>query len=124
FDGVRHDSGDPIEFAQKTIDHYQSKGINPLNKTIIFSDGLDYEKVEKIVNFSKDKIGHSFGIGTDFTNDVGLERMNIVIKMTQALAQDGVWTPVIKLSDEPNKHTGDLQEIKTAKYFLNIPDYE
>ena len=124
FDGVRHDSGDPIEFAQKTIDHYQSKGINPLNKTIIFSDGLDYEKVEKIVSFSKDKIGHSFGIGTDFTNDVGLDRMNIVIKMTQALAQDSVWTPVIKLSDEPNKHTGDLQEIKTAKYFLNIPNYE
>src|SRR5690606_1593200 len=124
FDGVRHDSGDPIEFAQKTIDHYQSKGINPLNKTIIFSDGLDYEKVEKIVNFCKDKIGHSFGIGTDFTNDVGLERMNIVIKMTQALAQDSVWTPVIKLSDEPNKHTGDQQEIKTAKYFLNIPNYE
>jgi len=124
FDGVRHDSGDPIEFAQKTIDHYKSKGINPLNKTIIFSDGLDYEKVAKIVSFSKDKIGHSFGIGTDFTNDVGLERMNIVIKMTQALADDGVWTPVIKLSDEPNKHTGEIQEIKTAKYFLNIPDYE
>ncbi len=121
FDGVRHDSGDAIEFAQKTIDHYESKGINPLNKTIIFSDGLDYQKVEKIVKFCQNKIGHSFGIGTDFTNDVGLDRMNIVIKMTEAYPDEGEWTPVIKLSDEPNKHTGNPEEIKMAKRFLNIP---
>jgi len=120
FDGVRHDSGDPIEFAQKTMAHYESKGINPLNKTIIFSDGLDYDKVEKIVNFCQDKIGYSFGIGTDFTNDVGLKRMNIVLKMTEALPEDAEWTPVIKLSDEPNKHTGDADEILVAKRFLNI----
>jgi len=100
--------------------HYESKGINPLNKTIIFSDGLDYDKVEKIVNFCQDKIGYSFGIGTDFTNDVGLKRMNIVLKMTEALPEDAEWTPVIKLSDEPNKHTGDADEILVAKRFLNI----
>lgn len=124
FDGVRHDSGDPIEFAQSTIAHYTSKGINPLNKNIIFSDGLDNKKVEKIVNFCQGKIGHSFGIGTDFTNDVGLDRMNIVIKMTQALPEDGEWTPVIKLSDEPNKHTGELSEIQLAKTILNIAQHE
>jgi len=124
FDGVRHDSGDAIEFAQKTIDHYNSKGINPLNKTIIFSDGLDYEKVVKISNFCQGKIGYSFGIGTDFTNDVGLSRMNIVIKMTEAFPDEGEWTPVIKLSDEPNKHTGDPEEIKMAKRFLNISNHE
>src|SRR5690606_17912597 len=62
FDGVRHDSGDAIEFAQKTINHYISKGIDPNSKTIIFSDGLDYNKVERIVNFCKGKIGISFGI--------------------------------------------------------------
>jgi nicotinate phosphoribosyltransferase len=95
-----------------------------MNKTIIFSDGLDYEKVVKIVNFSQDKIGHSFGIGTDFTNDVGLDRMNIVIKMTEAYPDEGEWTPVIKLSDEPKKHTGDPEEIKMAKRFLNIPEHE
>ncbi|MVZ62878.1 nicotinate phosphoribosyltransferase [Sphingobacterium humi] len=121
FDGVRHDSGDPIEFAKKTIKHYESKGINPLNKTIIFSDGLDYEKVEKIVSFCKDKIGFSFGIGTDFTNDVGLKRMNIVLKMTEAYPDEGQWTPVIKLSDEPLKHTGDPEEIKMAMRILHIP---
>lgn len=120
FDGIRHDSDDAVEFAQKTMEHYRGKGIDPLNKTIIFSDGLDYKKVAKIVDYCQGKIGHSFGIGTDFTNDVGLDRMNIVIKMTAALPDDGEWTPVIKLSDEPNKHTGDLTEIQLAKRILNI----
>lgn len=123
FDGVRHDSGDAIEFAQKTIQHYESKGIDPLSKTIIFSDGLDYKKVENIANYCRDKIGHSFGIGTDFTNDVGLPRMNIVLKMTEAYPDDGEWTPVIKLSDEPFKHTGDQDEIMMAKRFLNIGNH-
>jgi len=120
FDGVRHDSGDPIEFAQMTIDHYKQKGIDPRSKTIIFSDGLDYDKVENIVRFCEGKIGHSFGIGTDFTNDVGLPRMNIVIKMVETQPEGGVWTNVIKLSDEPNKHTGNNEEIKLAKTILNI----
>lgn len=122
FDGVRHDSGDPVEFAQLTIDHYKSKGIDPQSKEIIFSDGLDYGKVETIVRFCEGKIGHSFGIGTDFTNDVGLPRMNIVLKMVEAQPEDSVWTPVIKLSDEPNKHTGEPSEIAIAKQILNIND--
>jgi len=123
FDGVRHDSGDAIEFAQKTIHHYASKGINPLSKTIVFSDGLDYQKVEKISSFCNGKIGYSFGIGTDFTNDVGLERMNIVLKMVETLPEDGEWTPVIKLSDEPLKHTGDPQEIEMAIRYLQLDEH-
>lgn len=120
FDGVRHDSGDAIEFAKKTIKHYEGKGIDPLSKTIIFSDGLDYDKVETISSYCNGKIGYSFGIGTDFTNDVGLDRMNIVIKMTEALPEEGEWTPVIKLSDEPLKHTGDPAEIKMAIRYLQL----
>lgn len=122
FDGVRHDSGDPIEFAQKTIEHYRSLGIDPLSKTIIFSDGLDTKKVEKIANYCLGKIGYSFGIGTDFTNDVGLTRINIVLKMVETQPDDAEWTPVIKLSDEPFKHTGDDVEITMAKRFLHIPN--
>lgn len=120
FDGVRHDSGDPLNFAQMTIDHYKAQGIDPRTKTIIFSDGLDYDKVEHIAHFCEGKIGYSFGIGTDFTNDVGLPRMNIVLKMVEAKPEDGEWTGVIKLSDEPNKHTGLQKEITMAKEILKI----
>ena len=103
-----------------TIAHYQRQGIDPRSKTIVFSDGLDYDKVAHIVNFCEGKIGHSFGIGTDFTNDVGLPRMNIVLKMIETKPEDSEWTKVIKLSDEPNKHTGDPEEIAIAQQILRI----
>ncbi|NLR58034.1 nicotinate phosphoribosyltransferase [Chitinophaga polysaccharea] len=119
FDGVRHDSGDPILFAEQTIAHYISKGVNPLSKTIIFSDGLNYDKVAHIADYCRGKIGMSFGIGTNFTNDVGLTALNIVIKMYEALPEDAPrWTPVVKLSDVNGKHTGDEKMIELAKEML------
>ncbi len=121
FDGVRHDSGDAIAFAQQTIDHYKKMGIDPASKTIIFSDGLNNEKVERIAAFCRGKIGMSFGIGTNLTNDVGLQPLNIVIKMVEALPEGGLWTPVVKLSDETNKYTGESHMIALAKTVLNIP---
>ncbi len=120
FDGVRHDSGDPIEFAEKTIAHYEKFGINPMYKYIIFSDGLNSKKVTDIARACKGKIGISFGIGTNLTNDVGLEPMNIVIKLTEVLTSDQVWVPTVKLSDEPGKHTGDPKMIDLAKSILRI----
>lgn len=120
FDGVRHDSGDPIVFAEKTIAHYKKMGIDPLSKYIIFSDGLNPKKVQAITEASKGKIGISFGIGTDLTNDVGLRPMNIVMKLTEVLTSDDEWVPTVKLSDEPNKHTGDPKMIALAKGILGI----
>jgi nicotinate phosphoribosyltransferase len=122
FDGVRHDSGDPIDFAEATIAHYKSLGIDPLSKTIIFSDGLNYEKVKRIADFAKGKIGISFGIGTNFTNDTGLPPMNIVMKLNEAYPECGPWTNVIKLSDEKGKYTGDAGSIALAKIILQIED--
>ena len=122
FDGVRHDSGDPLLFADKTIAHYRSKGIDPLSKTIIFSDGLDYDKVERIAHYCKDRISISFGIGTNFTNDVGLTAMNIVIKMTEAHPDDAYWIPVVKLSDVHGKYTGDPEMIHLSKVILGIKE--
>jgi len=122
FDGVRHDSGDPLEFAEMTINHYKHYGIDATTKTIIFSDGLNYEKVERIAKYCKGRIGISFGVGTNFTNDVGLKPMNIVIKMTDALPEEAKWTPVIKLSDEKKKYTGDEEMIILAKRILEIKD--
>jgi nicotinate phosphoribosyltransferase len=120
FDGVRHDSGHPIHFANQVIAHYKSMGIDPTTKTIIFSDGLNYEKVAPIVEHCRDRIGMSFGIGTSLTNDAGPPPMNIVIKMTEAQPRDGEWTEVIKLSDERGKYTGSEQMINLAKTILNI----
>ena len=122
FDGVRHDSGDPLEFADKTIAHYKRYGIDPLSKTIIFSDALNYEKVKHIADYCKGKISISFGVGTNFTNDVGLKPLNIVLKMTDALPDDAIWNPVVKLSDEKGKYTGDPQTISLAKTILALPD--
>lgn len=122
FDGVRHDSGDPIEFGEKTIAHYEKMGINPLFKTIIFSDGLNSEKVEMITKAFKGRIGLSFGIGTNLTNDTDLKPMNIVMKLTEISSIDIKWTGVVKLSDEKNKHTGTSRMIALAKEMLDLDD--
>lgn len=122
FDGVRHDSGDPLVFADKTIAHYKSKGIDPRSKTIIFSDSLDYDKVSRIAHHCREKIGMSFGIGTNFTNDVNLPPMNIVLKMTEAHPDEGQWTAVVKLSDVHGKYTGDPKMIALSKEILGIRD--
>ena len=122
FDGVRHDSGDPIEFAHKTIEHYKANGINPLFKYIIFSDGLNLEKVEEITKACKGRIGISFGIGTNLTNDVGLKPMNIVMKLIGTQSINGDWIPTVKLSDEHGKYTGDPKMIELAKEFLRIKE--
>jgi nicotinate phosphoribosyltransferase len=120
FDGVRHDSGDPVLFAEKTIAHYQHLGINPLHKSIIFSDGLNPEKVATITLACKDRIGISFGIGTNLTNDVGLQPMNIVMKLVEIAAPDMHWTPTVKLSDEPGKQTGNPGMVRLARELLEI----
>jgi nicotinate phosphoribosyltransferase len=120
FDGVRHDSGDPLLFADNVIDHYLKLGIDPKTKSIIFSDALNYEKVSRIADHCKDKIGISFGIGTNLTNDAGVAPMNIVIKMSAAKVDNDRWTDVVKLSDEHGKHTGNQKIIDMAKQVLGI----
>ena len=120
FDGVRHDSGDPIKFAEKTIKHYENNGINPLFKYIIFSDSLNLEKVSEITQACKGKIGISFGIGTNLTNDVGLTPMNIVMKLTGVLGTNNEWIPTVKFSDEKGKQTGDPKMIELVKESLRI----
>ena len=120
FDGVRHDSGNPAQFAEKVIEHYKKLGINPRSKTIIFSDALNYDKVARIADHCRDRIGMSFGIGTNLTNDVGPEPLNIVIKMTEAQPHNDEWTEVVKLSDEKGKYTGTPRMINLARAILEI----
>lgn len=116
YDGVRHDSGCPHEFAQKVINHYTSLGIDPKSKTIVFSDGLDVNTAIQINDKWSDKIKCSFGIGThltsDFKNGTGEKSkpMNMVIKLYSV---DGI--PVVKLSDNPIKATGEETALRIAK---------
>lgn len=120
FDGIRHDSGDPLLFTKIAIEHYKKLKIDPLNKTIIFSDSLNPNKIENIVKIYNNKIKMHFGVGTNLTNDFGIHSMNIVIKMINILYKKSKWINVIKLSDIPNKQTGDIETIKLAKKIFNI----
>jgi len=103
FDGVRHDSGDPFDFADAMITHYESLGIDPRTKTIVFSDGLDIPLSIKLANYCNDRIGISFGIGTNLTNDLGYTPLQIVIKMVECGVDANSMSPVAKLSDTPAK---------------------
>ncbi|MDY6391543.1 MAG: nicotinate phosphoribosyltransferase [Bacilli bacterium] len=98
FTGVRHDSGDPYVWGEKILAHYRSYGIDPKTKTLLFSDSLDCQKAQAIYNYFAPKTQVSFGIGTHFSNDTGVEALNIVIKLQYV---NGV--PVAKLSDVPGK---------------------
>lgn len=98
FDGLRHDSGCPFEWAQKAINHYKKLRIDPMTKTLVFSDGLDFPTALKIYDAFKDEASVAFGIGTNLTNDLGVKALNIVIKMTRCRNQ-----PVAKISDSPGK---------------------
>ena len=83
FTSLRHDSGDPLQFTEKVIARYRELRVDPTIKYIIFSDGLDPERAIEIANYCKGRIGASFGIGTNFSNDVGngVRPMNIVMKL-------------------------------------------
>jgi len=118
FDGVRHDSGDPFGFIDTVINGYNKLKIDPTSKTIVFSDSLNPELAVKIKRACVGKIKCSFGIGTNFSNDYeGTPALNMVIKLRTI---DGI--PVVKLSDDAGKATGDRDAIRVAKWmFLNKP---
>lgn len=98
FDGVRHDSGDPYEWTDKILLHYEKNKINPKTKNLVYSDGLTFENAINLFNTFHKRANLFFGIGTNLTNDVGFKPLNIVIKMTECNG-----SPVAKLSDSPGK---------------------
>ena len=98
FSGVRQDSGDPYEWGDKMIAHYNSLGINPRTKTLLFSDSLDFERATALYDYFKDKAKVAFGIGTFISNDTDEEALNIVMKTTKCNGMD-----VAKISDVAGK---------------------
>jgi len=114
FDGVRQDSGDPLEFGEKAINHYNRMGIDPMTKTIVFSDSLSDKKAAQISDRFAGRIRVSFGIGTHLTNDFpGSTPLNIVIKLAEC---NGV--PVVKLGDDVGKAIGEKDALRVARWIF------
>ena len=98
FSGVRQDSGDPMKWGDKMIQHYEKLGIDPKTKTLLFSDSLDFEKANNINAYFKDRAKVAFGIGTYVANDTEVPALNIVMKTTECNGMD-----VAKISDSEGK---------------------
>ncbi len=116
YTGVRHDSGSPIEWGEKIIAHYESLGIDPKTKTLLFSDSLDFDRAQDIYNHFHGRINVSFGIGTYLSNDTNVDPLNIVIKLQYINGH-----PVAKLSDTPGKAM--CQDESYLTYLKNAVDY-
>ncbi|ACY31396.1 nicotinate phosphoribosyltransferase [Comamonas thiooxydans] len=118
FDDLRHDSGDPFEWGEKAIAHYEKLRIAPQSKRLVFSDGLDLDTALALYHRFADRIQCGFGIGTRLTNDMGLTTINIVMKLTHANGQ-----PVAKISDSPGKTLcNDETYLAYLRQVFNIPE--
>jgi nicotinate phosphoribosyltransferase len=98
FDGLRHDSGDPVLWGEKALAHYQRLRVDAHTKRLVFSDGLNIPKALELYEHFADRVQCGFGIGTDLSNDLRVKALNIVMKLTECNGQ-----PVAKLSDTPGK---------------------
>jgi nicotinate phosphoribosyltransferase len=102
FDGARHDSGDPFQWGERMLAHYAANRVDPRTKTLIFSDSLTFPRTIELYQQFRGRCQLAFGIGTNLTNDLGYEPLQIVIKMVRCNDQ-----PVAKLSDTPSKNMCD-----------------
>ena len=98
FDGARHDSGDPFQWGERMIEHYQANRVDPRSKVIIFSDGLTIPRCIELHERFRGRIQTAFGVGTNLTNDRGPDALQLVLKMIECNGQ-----PVAKISDTPGK---------------------
>ena len=98
FDGLRHDSGEPVQWGEKALAHYARLRIDPHTKRLVFSDGLDLDTAFRLYAHFADRTQLGFGIGTNLSNDTGLTPLGIVMKLTRCNGQ-----PVAKLADTPGK---------------------
>ncbi len=116
YTGVRHDSGDPYEWGEKIIRHYEKYGVDPKTKLLLFSDSLDFDKAQKLYEYFSGRTKVSFGIGTFCSNDTCAPALNIVIKLQYVNGR-----PVAKLSDTPGKamcrDSGYLKYLKQSVDF-------
>lgn len=113
FDGCRQDSGDPLEWGDRLIEHYKKLKVDPRSKIAVFSDGLSFPKAIEITRYFKDRMIASFGIGTNLTNDVVGRPIQIVIKMTHCQG-----SAVAKISDSPEKQM--CKDMRYLEYLRSV----
>ncbi|WP_208950625.1 nicotinate phosphoribosyltransferase [Rahnella sp. ChDrAdgB13] len=118
YQGLRHDSGDPVEWGEKAIAHYQALGIDPMTKTLVFSDNLDLDKALHLYRHFHQRVNLVFGIGTRLTCNIPhVKPLNIVIKLVQCNGK-----PVAKLSDSPGKTIcQDKAFVKALRKAFDLP---
>ena len=120
FDGLRHDSGDPVAWGEKALAHYRHLRIDPHTKRLVFSDSLDVPKAIGLYRHFADRVQTGFGIGTNLSNDLGPAPLNIVMKLTRCNQQ-----PVAKLSDSPGKTLcDDATFLAYLRQVFNLPPEE
>lgn len=118
YQGLRHDSGDPLEWGEKAIAHYLALGIDPMTKTLVFSDNLDLDKALHLYRHFHQRVNLVFGIGTRLTCNIpDVKPLNIVIKLVQCNGK-----PVAKLSDSPGKTIcQDKAFVKALRKAFDLP---
>ncbi len=119
YQGLRHDSGDPIEWGEKAIAHYEKLNIDPMSKTLVFSDSLDLQKALLLYRHFHQRINLIFGIGTRLTCNIPqVKPLNIVIKLVECNGK-----PVAKLSDSPGKTICEDDEfVDQLRKAFDLPD--
>ena len=124
--GIRIDSGDPAAAAEVAINWWTSRGEDPTKKLVIFSDGLDTDKIIELHGQFKGRVRTSFGWGTLLTNDFrGLTEDDALAPFSlvcKAVSADG--NPTVKLSDNPNKAMGPKAEIERYKRVFGVGDQD
>ncbi|MEO0497662.1 MAG: nicotinate phosphoribosyltransferase [Pseudomonadota bacterium] len=126
--GIRVDSGDPVTMGEQAIAWWRSVGEDPAQKLLIFSDGLDVEKIEQLQTHFAGKVKVAFGWGTLLTNDFrglaigddGRDALAAFSLVCKAVAANG--SPTVKLSDNPRKAMGPPSEIERYKRVFGVGD--
>ncbi|GKY88824.1 nicotinate phosphoribosyltransferase [Sinisalibacter aestuarii] len=120
--GIRIDSGDPAEGAEIAIDWWRARGEDPTQKMVIFSDGLDVDKIVELQAKFAGRVRPSFGWGTLLTNDFrgltpedSLAPFSLVCKAVEAEGR-----PTVKLSDNPRKAMGPEDEVARYKRVFGV----
>lgn len=121
FEGTRQDSGNPFEYANKLVSHYNQIGLDPRTKSIIYSNSLkSISEIMELQNYRPGEFRRSFGLGGFISNNVGPKAHNMVLKLVAVRIGNGEWIDVCKLSDDPGKSIGKPEEVQKCKRELRI----